>query len=174
MRSLFVPCRCFWKTNHMHTWFFDDFLGRAGGRGGVPGESRICRSMHKNLITPCSPQAGVQRILRAYALCRRPPISSYVFTACDSRCQRRDILIIVGCMTTSGMLLFLSERACCFVWICSLACVLLCEFVGWRLLLCDNLLAHHVLGWLFRICLSCFCRNFDTCLYSVDVTFWTF
>ena len=75
---------------------------------------------------------------------------------------------------TSGMLSFLSGQVCCFVWICWLAFVLLCGFVGWRLLLCDNLLAHHLLGWLFHICLLCFCRNFDTYVYSFDVTIWTF
>ena len=83
------------------------------------------------------------------------------------------MLIMVVCIVTVGMLsCFIAT--CCFVRICWLVFVSLCWFVGRRQLHCAGLLAHHLLGWLFHMCLLCFCRNFDTYVYSFDVTIWTF
>ena len=38
------------------------FLGGAGGRGGACLSLQILQILHKDLITPCSPYAGVRRI----------------------------------------------------------------------------------------------------------------
>ena len=130
------------------------------------------------------PLRGGWRILRAFALCRRPPIWSYVFTAYDSRCQRRDILIIVVCIVTVGMLSSLSGRACCFCTDLLLAFFLFCcvdllvgvccvVLICWLII---SLVVYFMIlsyPWLFisYFCVSCVRRTFDACFYSCDDTF---